>query len=78
MNKVKHVTIFANGTIIAFDDEGQQIPELQQPWLNFKALQKLAKAIARDDPRIEGKLPLNYDPLGDYVKHFKKRQARDN
>ena len=66
--------IFDNGTVAAFDAEGQQIPGLQTSWLNFKALQKLAKSIAKDNPKIEGKLPLDYDPLGDYVKHFKKQK----
>jgi hypothetical protein len=42
MSKVKSVIIFDNGNLAVFDRNGEQMPELQESWLNFEALKKLA------------------------------------
>lgn len=72
MTKIKSVLIFENGNIAVFDDKGQQVPSLQNSWVNFNALRKLAKAIAKDNPEIKGSFPLSYDPLMDYVRFYRK------
>lgn len=74
MSKIKNVMLFKNGNIAVFDEGGEQVPKLQGGWIDFEALRELAKVIAKDNPKIEGILPtafLGYDPLDDYVNHYK-------
>ncbi len=75
MKKAKSIFIFPNGNIAVCDEAGQQIPELQDSWINFEVLKRLAKVIAKDNPTVEGKMPLTYDPLNDYVELYRKNPS---
>ena len=32
---IKHIMLFPNGMTAVFDENGQQVPELQQPWFRI-------------------------------------------
>ena len=69
--KVKNIIIFQNGNIGVFDEKGKQIPELQEPWLNFQGLRELANVIVRDDPEVEGNQNIPTSALKDYITAIK-------
>lgn len=75
MPKINNVMIFPNGNIAVFDKSGQQIPALQNPWLNFKALQKLAKHIAKDKPNIEGSAYIPGNALTEYIQFYESLEG---
>lgn len=70
--KATTVFIFDNGNIAVTDQNGEQMPDLQDPWINYDALKKLAEVIATDRPEIRGSFPLKFDPLRDYVSFYEK------
>jgi hypothetical protein len=75
MSKIDKVMIFDNGNIAVFDSDGKQVPSLQEPWLNYKALMELTKRIAKDKPNIEGTgnlPPVVNRAFHDYLNHFNK------
>lgn len=72
MSKLKTVTIFANGNLAAWDEKGKQIPKLQESWINFEALRRLAQRIVKDGATVEGNIPVNHDPLKDYINFYRE------
>lgn len=73
MAEPKQVIIFPNGNIAVFNEAGEQMPELQDGWVDFDYLKKLAKALAgSDDATIEGEeyLPSYY--LTEYINFYEK------
>jgi hypothetical protein len=69
---VGSVIIFDNGNIAVFDQRGQQIPELQEGWINWNYLKRLGWVIAHDKPRVDGAIPLPGNLLGTYVELYTK------
>lgn len=59
------VTFFHNGQNMCFDSNGNQIPELQEPWIILWA--KLAESYGYDITQIKDIMV----PNGSYVKFFK-------
>ncbi len=76
MSKVRNVMIFSNGVIAVFDESGQQVPKLQNSWLDFQALRKLAEVIVKDKPNVEGSAYIPTSALTDYIRFYEKQ--RDN
>lgn len=75
MSRITSVMIFDNGNITVVDEEGKQVSDLQEPWLNFQGLRELARNIELDKPNIKavGNLPpVVSKAFVDYLKFYRK------
>lgn len=60
MKKIKHVAFFPNGNQMVFDENGEQIGELQESWLLLWA--KHATELGYDVTNIDGLTLPNQQP----------------
>ena len=71
MSKPERVTIFPNGNVAVWDENGQQVAELQDSFFNYKYIDRLAKAIANDGLEVEN-MGFNPSDLWLRVDHYRK------
>jgi hypothetical protein len=55
MIDVRKVMIFHNGCVAVFDEKGEQVPELQEPW--FLDLVKRIEKAGGDPTRVQFEMP---------------------
>jgi hypothetical protein len=75
--QANRIFILPNGTVAVFDNDGQQIEELQGTWIDFEYLKKIAQIIVKDNPRVDSTnvLFVARDSLLGYVKHYRKMNS---